>query len=205
MSTRLIEPVKNNRDKQQTYSNNIRKYNRALKQGFYFEAILIDYALMEDRLRSFIYYIGGLKSKDSYKICKGSVRDRITKIVGQYKQESENNSLGITNISGKIKIIRATLLWATNVEETPQDKYLKTLKSQYEGQLDIGGLLDTLEDIQEWCKYRNELIHALMNKNINSIDQEVEIQAIKGMKLARYIDEQVKLLKKGNWIRRSVY
>ena len=205
MSTRLIEPVKNNRDKQQTYSNNIRKYNRALKQGFYFEAILIDYALMEDRLRSFIYYIGGLKSKDSYKIGKGSVRDRITKIVGQYKQESENNSLGITNISGKIKIIRATLLWATNVEETPQDKYLKTLKSQYEGQLDIGGLLDTLEDIQEWCKYRNELIHALMNKNINSIDQEVEIQAIKGMKLARYIDEQVKLLKKGNWIRRSVY
>ena len=204
MSTRLIEPVKDNRDKQHTYAENIRRYNRALKQGFYFEAILIDYALMEDRLRSFIYYIGGLKSKNSYKIGKGIVRERLAEIVDRYKLESENSNLGITNISSRIKIIRSTLVWAASIEKTPEDKYLKTLKSQYEGQLDIGGLLEMLESIESWCKYRNELIHALMNKNINSVDEAVESQAVMGMELARYLDGQVKALKKGNWIRRSV-
>ena len=205
MSSRIIQPVRNNIDKQRTYSDNIRRYNRALKQGFYFEAILIDYALMEDRLRSFIYYIGGLRSTDNYRIGKGVVRDKLTEIVEHYKLESENSTLGITNISGKIKIIRSTLLWAASIERKPEDRYLKTLKSQYEGQLDIGGLIETLKDIEIWCKYRNELIHALMNKNMGSVDERIEEQAVKGMALARYLDGQIKSLKKGNRIRRVVY
>ena len=202
--TRQIKPVTNNSEKQQTYAENIKKYNSAMKHGFYFEAILIDYAMIEDRLRSFIYHIGGLKTRDDYVIEKGIVRERLSEIVNDYKDEKENNTLGISSISGKMKIIRATLRWASEVESTPKDKYLKTLKSQYEGQIDIGGMLDTLDEIRDWCDYRNEIVHALMNKNVENVDEKLKIQAARGMELARYLDGQVKSLKKWNRIRRSL-
>ena len=44
-------PVSDNYEKQQTYKELINKYNKAIQYEFYYEAILIDYALMEDRLR----------------------------------------------------------------------------------------------------------------------------------------------------------
>ena len=68
MSGRLIDPVNDNKDKENTYRTNLRRYNKAMKEGFYFEAMLIDYAMMEDRLRSFLYHIGLLKYTGFYKI-----------------------------------------------------------------------------------------------------------------------------------------
>ncbi len=43
-----------------------------------------------------------------------------------------------------------------------------------------------------------------MNKNTASIHDELEAQAAKGMELAMYLDTQVKALKKGNAIRKSL-
>lgn len=202
--TRLIQPVKNNIEKQNTYAENIRRYNRAMGEGFYFEALLIDYAMIEDRLRSFIYHIGGLKTRDDHKITKGPAKNKLSEIVERYKNDKDSKGLGISSLSGKMKIVRATLIWSAEAESTPDDKYLRTLKSQYEGQLDIGGMLDTLKEIREWCDYRNEVIHALMNKSTESVDEKLPDQAIKGMELARYLDSQVKCLKEGNRIRRSL-
>ena len=53
---RYIKPVADTMDKQNTYREWIGKYNKAIRYEFYYEAILIDYALLEDRLRSFLYY-----------------------------------------------------------------------------------------------------------------------------------------------------
>lgn len=202
--TRQIKPVNDNIEKQRAYAVNIRRYNKAMKEGFYFEALLIDYAMIEDRLRSFIYHIGGLKTRESYSIGKGSARKRLTEIVSEYKEDRDSTSLGISSLSGKMKIIRATLIWSTEITGTPSDRYLRALKSQYEGQLDIGGLLDVLQGIRNWCNYRNEIIHALMNKSVDSVNEKIVEQAVKGMELARYLDNQVKYLKKGNQIRRSL-
>ncbi|MDO4869475.1 MAG: hypothetical protein Q4A65_04210 [Bacillota bacterium] len=201
---RQIKPVSSNYDKQRTYAENMKKYNKAIQYGFYFEALIIDYAMIEDRLRSFIYHIGGLKTRNDYKISKGAVRNDLKTIVQGYKNNDENDSLGITNISGKMKIVRATLRWASEIEQVPDNQYLKALKSQYEGQLDIGGLLDTLDEIANWCKYRNEVIHALMNKSMVSVNEQLEENAIKGMELARYLDSQVRSLKRGGRIRKSI-
>ena len=41
--------------KEETYREVHKKYNKAIKEEFYFEAICIDYALLEDRLRSLLY------------------------------------------------------------------------------------------------------------------------------------------------------
>ena len=64
-----------------------------------------------------------------------------------------------------MRIARCTLLWAANIEEALVDPYLIALKGQYEGTLDIEDVLDKLNEIVKWCGYRNEVIHALLNKN----------------------------------------
>ena len=69
--------------------------------------------------------------------------------------------------------------------------------------MDIGTLLDTLDAIRQWCDYRNEIVHALLNKNTASVYAELEEQAQNGMKYARLIDSQVRILKKGNLVRKS--
>ena len=48
MMERLIEPVKSNTEKALTYRQMKGRYNKAMKEGFYFEAVAIDYAMIED-------------------------------------------------------------------------------------------------------------------------------------------------------------
>lgn len=124
--------------------------------------------------------------------------------VKQYKNENENDALGVANISGKIKVIRSMLRWASETEGGYEnDRFLKQLKGRCEG-LDIGAILETLDAIQDWCGYRNEIVHALLNKNTASVHAELEAQAQNGMKYARLIDLQVRILKRGNVVRKSV-
>lgn len=197
-NTRIISPVKDNIDKQKTYATMLNRYSLAMKDGFYLEAILIDYAMMEDRLRSFIYHIGGLVDRNAIKIA-GRSRKYLKEMMASYDPKG---NLGVTNISGKIKVVRAVLSWEEKCEGVPDDRYLKALKDRLES-LDIGGLLDTLKSIEGWKGYRNECIHSVMNKNIDNLGEEVAIKADEGMKLARFIDSQVKILKKRDVIRRA--
>ena len=178
--TRCINPVKNNIDKQNTYRNNIARYNRAMREGFYLEALLIDYAVIEDRLRSFLYHIGLLKTKDSFKIDGGKAKESLKPIITEYKRKDENANFIYNSISGKMKIIRCTLMWAEQEDYNQEDKYLVALRRQY------------------------EVIHALLNKNMDSLYERLEAQAGKGMDLARFLDSQVKCVKKNNRIRRCI-
>ena len=111
--------------------------------------------------------------------------------------------LGITNISGKAKIIRFVLKWAAYTDGGyAHDKHLTILKAQCEG-LDIAGLIWALDELQLWCAYRNEVIHGLMNKNLESLSEELKMHAETGMELATFFDSQVKVLKRGNKVRKS--
>ena len=203
MKSRKIESVKNNLDKQRTYAKQKEKYKSAMQHEFYLEALMIDYALLEDRLRSFLYHIGFLANRKSTSVWK-KARPYFSDIVLQYKKCDENEKLGITNISGKIKIVRSVLLWVANTEGGYQNnKHLSLLKSQCES-LDIDVFLSTLKDIEDWCKYRNEIVHALMNKNLESIELQLKTQAELGIKLANIIDSQERIVKKGNKIRKGI-
>ena len=46
-----IAAVKDNVEKQEAYRKQLGRYRRALNNEFYFEAMLIVYAMIEDRLR----------------------------------------------------------------------------------------------------------------------------------------------------------
>lgn len=199
MVDRLIQPVADNIDKQRTYRDMLGRHNLAMKYGFFLEAILIDYAMMEDRLRSFIFYIGGLQNRDDLSI-KGKAKKYLKRMVLDYNPKG---NLGIKTISGKRQIVRAVLNWEETSYSTDDDRYLRALRADIE-RLDIGGLLDTLTEIEEWCDYRNECIHSVMNKNMDSLGNEIAQKAEDGMVYARFLDSQVKLLKTRKQARRSL-
>lgn len=202
---RKINAVVDNKDKARTYKVNCSKYKKAIQEEFYFEAMLISYAVLEDRLRSFLYHIGALANRNSIKINCMKTKNQLKDIVSLYKSDKENESLGITNITGKIKIIRCTLEWELCVNGGYEDdKYLVSLKNQYESNIDVQDALKTLAELFEWLDYRNEIIHALLNKNIDSLHTELKERTLQGMELARKIDSFVSCVKKRNYIRRSI-
>jgi len=57
-------------------------------------------------------------------------------------------------------------------------------------------VLSLLKDIEQWCGYRNEIIHSLMNKNIDSLRDQVAKKAEEGYNLFRRLDKQVQCIKK---------
>ena len=206
-SARLIAPVNDNTEKYETYSRQISLYNKAMREGFYLQAILIDYALLEDRLRSFLYHMGALKDRKSIKIDIELVKEALSRMVKLYKrpQSKENDSMGIGSISGKMKIIRCAAEWIIHAENIQrEEKYCYILKNQMEG-LDLQELLCIIEEVSIWCKYRNEIIHCLLNKNSYAVNEVVQIKAEEGFRLARRLDDQVHILKKGNKIRKQLH
>lgn len=201
-SERKIEPVKNNADKGKTYQEHTKKYNRAIKSECYFEALLITYAMMEDRLRSYLYYLGCLKSRSSYKFDNNKIRKDIKSLVDQYSGESVRD-LGITSITGKMRIVKSVQIWFKQGCQNPEKSvYLEELASCIDVNGDSQEMLDTLDKLRDWCDYRNEIIHALLNKNLDSLYQELPQRAEDGMVLARMIDKHVRRLKSKNSLRK---
>lgn len=203
MEERIIPIVNNNQEKEVTYRNRMGKYNQAIKYGFYCEAVMITYAMIEDRLRSMIYHMGFLANRQATFIWKRT-RPVLGNCVEKYKTDEEDLKLGINTLSGKTKIVRCVYLWAMNTNNSyGADRYMTVLKSQIEG-TDIDEVLKTLEEIEKWKSCRNEIVHAMMNKNNDKLEEILKPHAIEGMSMARSLDNQVKKLKEGNKIRRAV-
>ena len=200
MSERLIKPVNDNASKQHTYKKMLGRYKLAIKNEFYFEAMIIVYAMLEDRLRSVLYYTGVLVNKEklsSHKKTKKQVQD----IVSIYQNEDKAIP-NMKNITGKMEIIKAMLLWSTECKNV-EDKYLLLLKSTLEG-IDIGVILETLDSLEGWLKYRNEVIHAAMNKDIDSLFGDLREKVEEGMRYARQIDNEATILRKKSFIRKKM-
>lgn len=203
MRKREISPVKDNYEKQLTYSKLLTRYNTAMKYQFYFEAMVIDYAMLEDRLLSFLYHAGVIEARSSDQVTDSTdVRPYLIYLNKRFYKETKK--LTISKIGGKLDLIEAILDWVINEVGIIEDSiYLKTLKTQCES-LDLGLLKECVTEIKAWTNYRNEVVHAALNKNIDNLYAKLEQAAYKGMSLARTVDSQVKLLKKGNRIRRKL-
>lgn len=203
-SETLIKAVNDRNEKKETYRQQLGKYKRAVREGFYFEAMLITYAMIEDRLRSFLYYIGAFRREDDSKLNVEKTKTILRSLYFGSEEKAKGKKLDINQISSKEHMIRVTLEWVAMQEGVPESSYLAVLKKEYEGNLDIGGLLETLESVDKWRKYRNEVIHGLLNKNLDSLNEKLLEQVELGMKYARFIDSQVKALKKNDAIRKTM-
>jgi len=213
---RVISPVETMQEKYETYRAEMARLKGALQQGFYFEAMLIEYALLEDRLRSFVYHAGLLQNRKASHLLPGknAVRKDFNRIAQRVKtwkledgKETGNTSnferLSVNKISDKIFIVRTIVLWSSELESLPDEsRYLQALRGQCES-LDAAALLETLDGIDTWRMYRNEVIHSLMNKRMESVQQKLSEQVEQGVQLARQLDAQVTILKKNNRIREA--
>lgn len=213
---RVISPVETMQEKYETYRAEMARLKGALQQGLYFEAMLIEYALLEDRLRSFVYHAGLLQNRKASHLLPGknAVRKDFNRIAQRVKtwkledgKETGNTSnferLSVNKISDKIFIVRTIVLWSSELESLPDEsRYLQALRGQCES-LDAAALLETLDAIDTWRMYRNEVIHSLMNKRMESVQQKLSEQVEQGVQLARQLDAQVTILKKNNRIRKA--
>lgn len=201
---RQIAVVKDNSDKQVTYREQLGKYKRALNNEFYFEALLIVYAVLEDRMRSFLYYIGAVRRADSTKLNVSRTKSILRRLYFGLDEEAEGKRIDLTQISAKQQLIASTITWTLEYEGVPEESYLAILKDQYESCLNMDSFLSTLDAINDWRDYRNEIIHGLLNKNVESINAELKEQVEKGMGYARFVDSQVKALKRKDLIRKTM-
>ena len=200
MSEKMIKSVSDNVSKQRTYKKLLGRYKLAIKNEFYFEAMLIVYAMLEDRLRSMLYYMGVLVNREKLLFHK-KTKNQVQDIVSMYQSDSKTTR-SMKNITGKMEIIEAMLKWSTECENV-EDRYLLLLKSALET-IDIGAMLETLDCLEGWLKYRNEVIHASMNKDIDSLFSDLPEKIEEGMRCARLIDNQASILRKKSLIRKKM-
>lgn len=205
MGEPLIKRVEDSKDKQRTYAYWKSRYHRAMSEGFYVEALMIDYALIEDRLASTLYHSGVMAHRETLKMNARSTSSYLRPMLessGLYKYKGKLR-VNLKNISGKINCVRSIILWAEKpLAEEETSRYLKALKSQYE-MLDLAEFNTFFDEVNVWCHYRNEIIHAAMNKHLEDLQEVLARKAEEGFKLANYLDAKERIIKKGNKIRRA--
>ena len=202
MSKSLIRQANNNTERQETYRYLIGRYKMSIKAGFYFEALMIVYAMQEDRLKSLLYYAGTFENRSTLSPSRKTYKDLRFLLKNRY---GDNEKLVLTTITGKIKLLDALLFWSESAveEEASYSDYLVLVKRIFEC-VDIEDLRKNIEGLQEWLKYRNEIIHASMNKNITELYDALGDKVEIGMEYARTLDAYVKIIKKDNSVRKKL-
>lgn len=205
MAERMIKPVENNKEKMLTYQTMMARHRIAMNYGFYLEAIMIEYAMNEDRLIAFLYHSGAIANRNAKpKISPNSTEAIVRSMVESCEENGKDTNLGITNISGKIRVtysmIKAVCLDGFEISGS---KYFDTLKQIYSSKFEANKFIDMLDKLFVWCKKRNEITHAMLNKNILDMQEKLLPLAEEGYEIARYIDARVDAIKKGNKIRRA--
>jgi hypothetical protein len=196
----IIKDTESGKEKQTTYRTMIGKHQLAMKHGFYFEALLIDYAMLEDRMGAFLWSAGVMNDMDNYSIGNKRNKAILQQIITEYTGKKKPQTL--KNISGKVEAIEALTDFAGK-PYNGDNKYLIVLHEAMQS-LDIENFSDTLTKIDVWRKYRNEVIHTAMNKNLSSLNDKLEENARLGMAYARAIDSASQKLKRRKNIRKSV-
>lgn len=177
--------------KYETYKNEMINLDKAIKFGFYLEAISISYAAIEDRLNSFLIHIGLVNNKEKLKVNK-----RFNYLYKYLLKKEENERNKISNISEKIDIIKVLLLYSNNNELEqelikPKDiKYFNDLIDTV-NKLNKELLLSTLEELTNIIKVRNVLIHALLNRRVEDSFKNKEECALRLKQIFRVLDKEL--------------
>ena len=189
-----IAKAKTGKDKQTTYARYVVQYNKAVRYKFYLEAIMIDYAMMEDRLVALLHYLGIVTRTHEKltvnKFCRADVRRLL-----EYK---ENVGVKVTNISVKVKLLESL----TNTTDSDESQFISAVLTHIDFTAKRDEIRLLCKDVATWCDIRNQYVHALLNKNYEALQDGLQEFAEKGYKIARRVDECVKAIKKKNNIRK---
>ena len=198
-----IATVKNNKEKSLTYKSEIERYNKSINSGFYYEATLINYAILEDRVNAFLYYLDIVNRfpDGNIRFYFNQNRD-IFDIYGRYEDEeissntyTKKKSNYFSKISNKIRLLRSIIEWYIYAVKSDlticEQLLLKKLII-----LDVDKLLTTFNELLEWCNYRNQIVHNLMYKKVTIIEKDLPIYLDKSYNNIRFLDLQISKLKR---------
>lgn len=192
MKKRFIEPVKDNISKQITYQELNKKCKQALKDNNYETVILLTYAMIEDRLLSFLHYMYIIDRNNNIYYPTKEI-DTIIRPLLKYKEDSNIKQVyKIFNISTKLKILKLFTNNNSNIQ------YLLDCKNIIDINIGIDNYNKLLDDITTWIKYRNEIIHSSFNKDINDLNNKIISISKEGYRLSKLLSNYTNKIKTNN-------
>ena len=198
MSDSDIETIGSGNEKAGVYSHQMKRYQLAIQHEFYFEAIVISYAMIEDRLLAFLHYAGVIdrrtctqnnQVKQKIRFCK-----QAKKQINALLNHKEDYTISLDTINSKIRIIDALM----KLPEENNDPYLNLVRAQIDRTIDREKFKTLFQDLNTWLKPRNQIIHALMNKRTNAVLERQSDIAKEGYNIGRALDGFVAKFKAGN-------
>ena len=198
--TPKIAPITLNMEKKTAYQIQMERFKRAKAGGFHLEAIFILYALIEDRLSAFLFH-AGITNATREKITRnGKVRPQLDSALAVLNTRQAS----IRNVSAKIKLVKELMEWSTDYSvNEPTLNYLDALYKQINRTAGRDQMIETLTRIEGWCTYRNELVHALLNKKVEDQEKILQDLVYEGEACNRSLQNFVKSFKNRNTLRKS--
>lgn len=183
-----VAAVKDGMDKHNTYQILNERKKDALKKKNYLEVISYSYAMIEDRLLSFLHYLYIINRNNYPFKLESDVKKSITKLLYPKEEKDESNP-HFNNLNTKINLIKKIYNYDGD------DVVIKNIKEHMEKVLEMNNLKSDIKKLDDWKGYRNEFIHSLYNKNIEALDEIIKDKAEVGMQLADAFDKHSDLLK----------
>ena len=164
--------------KQQRYAETLDKLNRAVRNDFYYEAIMLDYALIEDRLYEMLYYLGIL----SRNTASSSVSKRIRKDLRSLLNLKPAGHFCISKMQVRLDILK-------EISKYHGDSlYFQDLQNTIAKRIGVEGLCTYVQNLEDWKNARNILVHDLMNQVTLETEKTAEL-AVNGKALFRELDK----------------
>lgn len=197
--TATLPCVASNKEKSLAYKEQLARYKNAVSQDFHFEGIFILYAMLEDRLSAFLFYAGVTNCTREKLTTNLKVRPHLDLILAR----NGKTPRGLRNISIKIDLIRSFLDWSEGSIVDCGNDYASTLARQIQQTAGLESISQTLNEIQDWCKARNVLVHALLTRNPENLHSTLAALTSAGYSHCRKLDNFVKAFKRHNTIRKQ--
>lgn len=170
-----------NIDKYITYRYSFAKLKKAITNEFYFEAILIEYAIIEDRINSIFRRIGFLNESGNLPEGKSKILKRIF----------QTQTLRWTDISIKLKFVNA-LITSESINIPNQEDKLYISELSITIKPISGELTELISQLKPWLTKRNKYVHALMEYKTTTIEEELKAFVNDGEIMIRKLDFLVK-------------
>lgn len=189
-----IKPVKDNYEKSLSYRENMSRYNRAKKAGFYFECLWILYAMLEDRTSSFFYHLGFTSEVKRNRVTgRKRIKEEIRLILDM---RAEDSKYRFDTMSGKLERIRSLMAWSLR-EDEERTAFQTAVRDAVRQACAVDGFEDCLTYLdKDWRNKRNELTHALFNKNASLAWETLPPLVEEGYRAVRVMDKAVTQVKK---------
>ena len=216
-----MERITTGKEKQDAYRIEYSRYKKALTQQFYLEGLVIGYAIIEDRLVSFLHYCG-IVSRDKENL---EINKSVYPFIRTLLNKSENASIKVKDIRVKMDIVQAVLELDAESARRIEDNTKVVIDRLNEGKkrkrriltgymvslqkkmnnLEKAELLDFLKNqLEPWREKRNQIIHALLSKQVDGVAEAKKELSEQGYELTRVLDNDlVKPTKKGMDIRKK--